>query len=112
MSWDTVTGAARVVAELTGADRHDAAVVLGSGLSGYAASAQGAVEIPYRDIPHFPSPEVAGHAGTLYSIPVGGGRVLAFAGRVHTYEGWDMADVVFGVRTAAAEIESGRGDGS
>ncbi|NIR34692.1 MAG: hypothetical protein GWN79_00745 [Actinobacteria bacterium] len=28
------------------------------------------------------------------------GAALAFAGRVHTYEGWDMSDVVFGVRTA------------
>jgi purine-nucleoside phosphorylase len=31
---------------------------------------------------------------------VDGNPVLAFAGRVHAYEGWDLAEVVFGVRTA------------
>lgn len=102
MSWENITEAAATIAQRTGVDGHDAAVVLGSGLSGYAASVEGAIEIPYGDIPHFPAPEVAGHAGALFSMDVAGGKVLAFAGRVHTYEGWDLADVVFGVRTAAA----------
>ena len=45
-------------------------------------------------------PAVEGHGGTLVSAAMGGGHVLVFSGRVHTYEGWDLADVVFGVRTA------------
>ncbi len=101
MNYDRVKAAADVVAEKTGSGGHDAAVVLGSGLSDYAAGLEGAVAIPYEDIPGFPVPSVKGHGGTLYSVPWEGGMVLMLAGRVHTYEGWDLEDVVFGARTAA-----------
>ena len=101
MNYEHLQEAAATIARRTGRERHQAAVVLGSGLSGYAASLENAIEIPYADIPHFPEPRVVGHGGSLFSAPVGDGSVLLFAGRVHTYEGWDLADVVFGVRTAA-----------
>ena len=101
MSYEDLQAAAAAIAERTGRAHHDAAVVLGSGLSGYASSFGDAIEIPYADIPHFPEPRVVGHGGSLFSAPVGDGGVLLFAGRVHTYEGWPLDEVVFGVRTAA-----------
>ena len=101
MSYEDLQAAAAAIAERTGRSRHDAAVVLGSGLSGYAASLDDTIEIPYGEIPHFPEPRVVGHGGSLFSAPVGDGAVLLFAGRVHTYEGWSLDEVVFGVRTAA-----------
>jgi len=101
MNYDRLKAAADAIAEKTGRAGHDAAVVLGSGLSRYAAELEGATEIPYAHIPGFPVPSVAGHGGTLYSVPQGDGAVLMYAGRVHAYEGWDLDDVVFGVRTAA-----------
>lgn len=101
MSYDDLAGAAEAVASATGRAPHRAAVVLGSGLSGYATSLPGALEVPYGDIPGFPAPKVEGHAGSLFSVEVGDEHVLLLAGRVHTYEGWDMSDIVFGVRTAA-----------
>jgi len=101
MNYDDLKTAADAVAERSGRASHDAAVVLGSGLSSYAAEQEGAVAIPYADIPGFPVPSIAGHGGTLYSVPRGEGAVLLYAGRVHAYEGWDLNDVVFGVRTAA-----------
>jgi purine-nucleoside phosphorylase len=101
MSYEQLEEAAAAIVERTGRTRHDAAVVLGSGLSGYAASLDDAIEIPFADLPHFPEPKVVGHGGSLYSAPVGDGAVLLFAGRVHTYEGWPLDEVVFGVRTAA-----------
>ena len=101
MSYDDLQAAAAAIAKRTGRSHHDAAVVLGSGLSGYAGSLDDAIEIPYGDIPHFPEPRVVGHGGSLFSVPVGAGAVLLFAGRVHTYEGWSLDEVVFGVRTAA-----------
>ena len=101
MTYEHLQEAAAVIAQRTGRERHQAAVVLGSGLSGYAASLDDAVEVPYADIPHFPEPRIVGHGGSLFSASVGDGAVLLFAGRVHTYEGWDLSDVVFGVRTAA-----------
>jgi purine-nucleoside phosphorylase len=76
-------------------------VVLGSGLGDYAASRSGAIEVRYESLPGFPVPRVEGHAGSVYSLLVDDRPVLLFSGRVHTYEGWDMSDVVFGVRTAA-----------
>jgi purine-nucleoside phosphorylase len=49
----------------------------------------------------FPQPKVVGHAGRAASAEIGGARLLACAGRVHTYEGWDLTDVVMAVRTMA-----------
>ena len=45
---------------------------------------------------------MAGHTGSVVAAPIGDRNVLLFSGRVHAYEGWDMDDVVFGVRTAVA----------
>jgi purine-nucleoside phosphorylase len=94
--------AAVVIAARTGVDSHDAAVVLGSGLSDYAKNLDGAIEIAYQDIPGFPIPQVVGHGGVLLSVPIGDKRLLILAGRVHAYEGWSMSEVVFGVRAAVS----------
>lgn len=102
MNYEEVTQAAAYIAEATGYISHDAALVLGSGLGDYAASLPDAIVVPYADIPGFPVPQVVGHGGSLISAPIGNGRILVFSGRVHTYEGWSMDDVVFGVRTAIA----------
>ncbi len=94
---------ASALAAATGVDRHDAAVVLGSG---WAQAAQEigptCVEIPVRELVGFPAPTVAGHRGTVCSVRVGERRILVLAGRVHLYEGHAPAAVVHGVRTAAA----------
>ncbi len=100
MTYHELWAAATVLRERTGRESHTLALVLGSGLGDYAATLPGAVAIPYAELPGFPVPQVAGHGGTLYSASLGDGAVLALSGRVHAYEGWDMADVVFGVRTA------------
>jgi purine-nucleoside phosphorylase len=92
--------AAIVISSRTGVDTHDAAIVLGSGLSDYARTLNGAIEIPYEQIPGFAVPNVIGHGGSLISVPMNGRRLLVLAGRVHAYEGWTMNEVVFGVRTA------------
>ncbi len=101
MGYKALTAAAGRVADATGRGRHHLGVVLGSGLSGYAEALPGAVEIPFREIPEFPTPAVEGHVGKLVSAVVADHHVLVAAGRVHTYEGWTMDDVVFGVRTMA-----------
>lgn len=100
MTYEAIQRAAEAVAEATGRERHVAAIVLGSGLSGYASTLPGAVEVAYASIPGFPVPKVEGHSGSLFSVELDGHPVLVLAGRVHTYEGWDLADVVFAVRTA------------
>ena len=77
-------------------------VVLGSGLSGFAANVDGAVRMPYAEIPHFPKPTAEGHGGQTLSMRVGDHRVLVFVGRIHAYEGHELRHVVHPVRTACA----------
>jgi purine-nucleoside phosphorylase len=95
--------AAKALAELTGVDRHDVAVVLGSGWAP-AADRLGAPdhEFEVTRLPGFPAPSVAGHTGRVRSVTVGGRRVLVFLGRTHLYEGRGVEPVVHGVRVAAA----------
>ncbi len=94
--------AAALAAE-TGVDRHDIAIVLGSGWSPAADEiGEAESEIPVGTLVGFPRPAVAGHVGTVRSVRAGDRLVLVFAGRVHLYEGHDPAAVVHGVRTAAA----------
>ena len=101
MGYDDIAAAANALAEATGRERHDAAVILGSGLGDYASSRPGGIEVPFSDLPGFPVPKVEGHGGSVFSVDVDGAGVLLYSGRVHTYEGYDLNDVVFGVRTAA-----------
>jgi len=91
------------LAELSGQDRHDVAVVLGSGWAP-AADALGTpgAEIPLADLGGFARPSVAGHVPAIRSVPIGPARVLVFLGRTHLYEGHPPRAVVHGVRTAAA----------
>ncbi len=64
-----------------------AAVILGSGLSGFTAYIHDAIEIPYSDIPGFPTTTVEGHDGSLIFGTIEGHKVLVFSGRFHHYEG-------------------------
>jgi purine-nucleoside phosphorylase len=73
-------------------------LVLGSGLGAFAQTLEGAVAIPYREIPHFPVSTAIGHAGELVVGTSGGVPVAVMAGRVHYYEGYSMQQVVFPVR--------------
>jgi purine-nucleoside phosphorylase len=74
------------------------AVVLGSGLGEFAGSLGSATTIRYEAIPHWPASRVIGHAGKLVAGTAGGKRVLVLSGRVHFYEGHDLATVTFATR--------------
>ncbi|MBO0777057.1 MAG: purine-nucleoside phosphorylase, partial [Actinobacteria bacterium] len=99
-------GSAKRLAELTGVERHDIAVVLGSGWAPAAdAIGPALAEVPVAELGGFPEATVPGHAGMVRSLTVGvrGARrqVLVFLGRAHLYEGHSPATVVHGVRVAA-----------
>jgi purine-nucleoside phosphorylase len=74
------------------------AVVLGSGLGGFASSLERATTIPYADIPEWPASGVVGHEGRLVIGEAGGRLVAALAGRAHFYEGHDLRTVTFPTR--------------
>lgn len=101
--FETAREAAERLAELTGAATHDIALVMGSGWVP-AADALGAPshEGPVTDLPGFPPPAVAGHAGRFRSVRIGDKRALILLGRTHLYEGRGVAPSVHAVRTAAA----------
>ena len=74
------------------------AIVLGSGLGDFADTLLDAIATPYGELPHWPASKVVGHAGRLVVGNVQGKRVAALSGRVHFYEGYDLATVVFATR--------------
>jgi purine-nucleoside phosphorylase len=74
------------------------ALVLGSGLGGFADEMENAVRIAYEDIPHFQKSTVEGHAGQLVLGEVNGVSVAVQQGRFHFYEGYKMSKVIFPVR--------------
>lgn len=89
------------IEDATGRRHHDVAVVLGSGLNDLGRNLVGDNAVPYSQIEGMPPPRVAGHEGTLRSGQIGDKAVLAFAGRVHLYEGHPPATVTSQVRAAA-----------
>src|SRR6187431_2260357 len=76
----------------------ETAVVLGSGLGDFADTLLDAFAAPYGNLPHWPASNVIGHAGRLVIGDVAGKRIAALSGRVHFYEGHDLATVVFATR--------------
>ncbi len=100
---EAATEAARVLAEKTGVERHDLALVMGSGwLPAVDALGEATAEISSTDLPGFAPPAVEGHAGRIRSVRAGEKNLLVFLGRTHFYEGLGVRSVVHGVRTAAA----------
>ncbi|MFF1452061.1 purine-nucleoside phosphorylase [Streptomyces sp. NPDC058274] len=95
--------AATRLRELTGAETHDVALVMGSGWAP-AVDALGdpEAELLVTDLPGFPPPAVEGHGGKIRSYRTGDRRALVFLGRTHYYEGRGVAAVAHGVRTAVA----------
>lgn len=74
------------------------ALVLGSGLGGFADELTDATRIPYQKIPDFPRSTAIGHAGLLVIGKAEGIAVAAMQGRVHLYEGYSAREVAFAMR--------------
>ena len=89
--------AAQAISEL---GKPEVAVVLGSGLSD-VLPLEGVRSLSFGDIPGFPVPTVTGHAGRVEVGRVGDREVLVQRGRIHYYEGYDLAEVVIPVRAYA-----------
>jgi purine-nucleoside phosphorylase len=96
--------AAAAIAKLTGVEKHDIALTLGSGW-GKAADLIGetTATIAASDVPGFSKPALEGHVGTLRSVLLPSGkRALVIGARTHYYENHGVRRVVHSVRTAAA----------
>ncbi len=98
----TLADAAQLILKRTSL-RPQIALVLGSGLGGFADSLTDAVRVPYADIPSFPRSTAIGHAGQMVLGQVNAGQagtvaVAAMQGRVHLYEGYSPQEVAFPIR--------------
>jgi purine-nucleoside phosphorylase len=78
--------------------RPGVAIVLGSGLGRLADEVTAATRIPYADIPGWERSTAPGHSGELIVGTLGGKSVAVMNGRLHYYEGYDMASVAFPLR--------------
>ena len=80
----------------------EVAVVLGSGLGGFADRVTQTAVVPYSEIPGFPVSTAPGHAGRFVFGYVEETPVVVMQGRVHLYEGYTPHDVVLPVRLMKA----------
>ncbi len=74
---------------------HAIALTLGSGLGNFAERVENPIAIDTKEIPHFPTPSVAGHHGKLIFGTVKSKPVVLLKGRVHLYEGRSVEEVTF-----------------
>ena len=102
--FEVATQAAADIARLTGVDRHDVALTLGSGWAKAAdLIGETTATIPATEVTGFSRPALEGHVGTLRSVLLPNGkRALVIGARTHYYENHGVRRVVHSVRTAAA----------
>ncbi|WP_203329135.1 purine-nucleoside phosphorylase [Candidatus Laterigemmans baculatus] len=99
-----ITEAAAAIRARIGDRIPRAAVILGSGLGGFAAAIENSRSVPFTAIPHFACSTAAGHRGEIVAGEFGAQRtpIVAMAGRLHCYEGWSLDQVTFPVAVLAA----------
>ena len=73
-------------------------LVLGSGLGDFCSEFQQAVQIPFSEIPGFPTTTVEGHTGTVVIGLYHGVPLMALRGRVHYYEGYAQQEITIPIR--------------
>lgn len=76
-------------------------MILGSGFQNALSDFRVALELPFGQVPGFPSVGVSGHAGKLVFGHFGKIPTVVLKGRSHFYEGHDMERVTFAVRVLA-----------
>lgn len=74
------------------------ALVLGTGLGNFADGIRVVQTVEYSDIVGFPVSTVEGHRGRYVFGYIDAVPVVVMQGRVHYYEGYEMADVVLPIR--------------
>lgn len=101
---DAISASATTLRQRLGQRAPKVAVLLGSGWGPFAQQLQDAVELPYADLPAFPSlgQGVGGHVGVLKAGRLGTVDVVVLAGRQHAYETGQPDGMKGAIRTLAA----------
>ena len=79
-----------------------AGLILGSGLGELADAVEDPKIVPYSEIPHLAPTTVLGHSGHFVLGQLSGRPVIMMQGRIHSYEGYTMAQTTFPVRIMRA----------
>lgn len=70
------------------------AIILGSGLGGFANNIEDVKSIKYSEIEGFPITTNTGHKGRMLFGYINNKTVIVMEGRIHYYEGYSMKEVV------------------
>ncbi|MDQ6826770.1 MAG: purine-nucleoside phosphorylase [Candidatus Eremiobacteraeota bacterium] len=97
---DALTDNAKRVQDYAGGAL-DYAIILGSGLSAAVEERTTFRRVPYSEFIHMAAAPLTGHAGEALIGSWHNKRVMAFAGRVHLYQGFSALDVTRSVALAA-----------
>ena len=76
----------------------DFGIILGTGLGDLVQEMEVEIEIPYADIPHFPSSTMEFHQARLLYGMLSGRKVVMFEGRFHAYEGLSYFEITYPIR--------------
>jgi inosine/guanosine/xanthosine phosphorylase family protein len=125
MSYEDVQHCADHIRQQHIGDLPKVAMVLGSGLNDLADSVEDATVLSYADLPGFPKPTVAGHAGRMLIGSLAGSPVICMQGRAHAYEGhleeklafstrvlWALGVEILVLTNAAGSLDQEAGPGS
>ncbi|TCI84932.1 purine-nucleoside phosphorylase [Tenacibaculum sp. M341] len=82
-----------------GLENPEIGIVLGTGLGKLIDEISIEIEVPYSEIPHFPEATVEFHSGRLIYGTIAGKKVIVMSGRFHFYEGYNLWEVTYGIRT-------------
>jgi len=85
-----------------GVNTPEIGVILGTGLSKFIDRIKVVHEIPYTEIPHFPTATVEFHAGKLVFGEIAGKNIVVMQGRFHLYEGYTLQEITFPIRVLKA----------
>lgn len=91
--------AASIIQERCPGFKPKLAIVLGSGLGGFADHLDHQTVIHYDDLPGFPKVTIQGHSGNLVLGTLAGVPIVCLQGRSHYYEGLGFDTVKTYVRT-------------
>ena len=89
---------AEYIKKIIGDFRPETAVILGSGLGGFAESTDVKFSVDYVSLPDFPVSTVPGHSGKFIFGLCAGKPIAIAQGRVHLYEGYAADESVMPVR--------------
>jgi purine-nucleoside phosphorylase len=95
---DRIENAHSFIKEKTGDLKIANGIILGSGFAGWSSQLKQLYNIPYSDIPGFPTTSVTGHHGNLIIAEINNIPLVVMQGRFHYYEGHSMPTLSIPVR--------------